>query len=247
MEFEETVARQLQDLGFPIFYRNLRILYDRSDLSEFDIISYDFIIEVKSGRECTTKGLNFMNLYGLLPNDYKYYIYCHVLSNEEIACLNENCSRKNILYINSFAEIIKNHTPVRHCAIETESVFGNFLNLPIQTINQFDKLYVSKYIYNKTYFRVHNIRDRYSVKDNLKWSDKLEFLMKQNRIILMENAPMHIPRMEKLYQSSIKIHLKKLEQFSIPRIYYISLFKKDDSMIDIYHTRSHILMSTLTF
>ena len=154
MEFEAVVADQLRVLGYPIFYRNFRIFLNRNSLSEFDIVSYGFIVEVKSGRDYGTKGLNFMYSYGILPIEFKYYIYCPMMNDDEILCLNDRLARGPILYINSYRPILVNHPPMRDCVITNESILANFLNLEMKIINRFGKLYMDRDFFNVMYHRV---------------------------------------------------------------------------------------------
>lgn len=233
MEFEAVVAQQLRDLGYPVFYRNYKILYQRSAISEFDIVSYGFIVEVKSGRDYGTRGLDFMHSYGILPKEFKYYIYCPVLNDQEIACLNENLARGPISYINSYSPIIENHTPNRDCVITEETILANFLNLRMCDINSFGTLYITPKIYDQMVYRVHHERDRYSYTDNLKWSEKLAYLMKNKRICL-DKAPPHIPLMIKAYKNMNVARLKRYERFTIPQVYYINMMPKDKDMVDIH-------------
>lgn len=234
MEFEGVVASQLATLGYPIFYRNFEIFYNRTQLSEFDIVSDGFIVEVKSGRDYKTKGLNFMYIQGMLPVGYKYYIYCPMLSDDEIGCLNEYFERGPILYINSYAKIIENHRPCRDCVLVSESLFANFLNLPMAVINTFGKLYIKKADFDKMVHRVHNERDRYSFNDNMRWSDKIDYLLRVDRLIVTSSPPPpHIPLMVREERTNRSIKLLRLEPFPIRRVYYINLMPKDTSMVDI--------------
>lgn len=231
------VAKQLETLGYPIFYRNFKVFYNRYHLSEFDIVSDGFIVEVKSGRDYKTKGLSFMYSYGLLPSEFKYYIYCPVLSDEEIAALNHCFPRQHILYINSYQKIIENHMPCRDVHITSECIFANFLNLTMEHINKFGTLFIKPADYFKMVHRVTYERDRYSYKDNMKWSEKITYLMKCGRIVLTDTPPPHVRPMIKAIKPYFSKKLTVLEQFSIPLIYYINIMKKDHTMTDIYHPR----------
>jgi hypothetical protein len=233
MEFEGVVANQLKALGYPIFYRNFRIFLNRNALSEFDIVSHGFIVEVKSGRDYGTKGLNFMYTHKVLPIEFKYYIYCPMLDDSEISCLNENMPRKNVLYINSYGPIIRNHKPMRDCVITNDSILANFLNLEMSVINTFGTLYMKREIFDKMYYRVYHWRDRLSYTDNMKWSDKIEYLVRLGRISFDE-PPANVPLMVKGYFNINTIRLKRLEQFTIDQVYYINTIPKDKKMVDIH-------------
>jgi hypothetical protein len=234
MEFEKVVANELEKLGYPVFYRNFKIMYNRCYLSEFDIISYDFIVEVKSGKDSQTKGLNLMHSHNILPKQFKYYIYCHILSDEEIHCLNTHLARGNILYINSLSTIQKFHNPMRDIHISSESAFCNFLNLPMSSIKKFNKVYMSSHIYVKTYTRAKFERDRYSFTDNMTWSQKIDYLFNGQILSLKKDPPPNVPNM--IIKKSIrnKVILKRLEHFTIPIFYTVNFMQKDKDMVDIY-------------
>lgn len=234
MEFESVVAAQLQALGYPIFYRNFHVYLNYTNISEFDIISDGFIVEVKSGRHYKTRGLNFMHSHGMLPVGFRYYIYCPALDNEEIACLNASYAQKDLLYINSFTPIISNHKPSHSAALVSESVLANFLNLPMKTINLFDALYIKQADLDKMKWRVHAERDRFSFTDNVKWSDKIRLLEAQGRLIGCAELPASVPSMIKHSKPPTYARVRSLEPFVIKKEYYVNAMPKDRSMIDIY-------------
>ena len=175
-----------------------------------------------------------MHSQRMLPTGFVYYIYCPILSDDEIACLNTNYARGPITYINSYATIIKNHVPCRDCVLANESVFANFLNLPLAVINTFGKLYIKKADYDKMYWRVHHERDRYSFRDGVKWSDKIDHLVRAGRLIVTSSPPPTVPLMIRDERPSRSIHLSRLETFPIRRVYYINIMPKDTEMVDIY-------------
>lgn len=234
MQFESVVANDLEKLGYTIFYRNFKIMYNRCYLSEFDIICYDFIVEVKSGKDSQTRGLNMMQSHGILPKQFKYYIYCPVLADSEIDCLNTYLARGNIMYINDLKIIQKYHKPMRDVIIESESAFCNFLNLPMSTIEKFGKVYLSSFNYAKTYSRVKFERDRYSYTDKMLWSEKIDYLFNNHMLCLTKDPPANVPIMMKTRGIKNKITLKKLERFTIPICYSVNFMEKDTDMIDIY-------------
>ena len=237
MEFESVVAAQLQALGYPIFYRNFNVYLNRSNIAEFDIISDGFIVEVKSGKHYKTRGLHFMNSHRMLPQGFAYYIYCAVLSDEEIACLNAYYATENIIYINSFAPIISKHVPRRAVSLVSESVLANFLNLPMHTINLFTALYIKQSDLDKMKWRLREERDRYSFADNVKWSDKIRLLEAQGRLHTLgpgSDFPFGVPHMIKHPKPPIYVRLRTLEPFVIRKEYYVNAMPKDPTMMDIY-------------
>jgi hypothetical protein len=236
MEFEDVVANQLIGLGYPIFYRNLKVYYHRRNLAEFDIVSDGFIVEVKSGRSHRTRGLNLMRSCNMLPKDYIYYIYCPMLSDEEIACLNTGFATPTMCYINSYSPIIAAHRPQREAVLANESVLANLLNMPWSAITRFTKLYVHPKDYARIWTRVEKFRDRYSYADNMKWSDKLTLLVKQGRMEISSSPPVNVPPMIRTTYPLLSVWLQALAPFSIPRIYYVNLMPKDRSMVDLYYS-----------
>lgn len=234
MEFENIVAQQLKTLGYPIFYRNYKILYKNTSLTEFDIVSNGFIVEVKSGKTTQTRGLHVLKSFNILPEPFRYYIYCPILDDDEIACLNEYRGCDKVLYINNYNIILQNHAPRRDCVFQTESAFANFLNMPLKVINEFDTLYIRPFEYSVMQWRIKYYRDRYSYKDNMTWSDKIDYLMRVKRLVVTQILPQDVAPFMKHKNPSKTLLLNNLHSFPLPLYYDSHQFEKDTQMVDVY-------------
>jgi hypothetical protein len=190
MELENSVTKALQDMGFPIFYRNVNISYMKRFLfGEFDIVSRDFIVEVKSGRDITTRGIDFMYSQNLLPTAFRYYIYCSRYTDDEIAHLNEEFGRPYITYINDLAVIRANHVPVCECSVSGPGIFMRLLRAPLTTILRFHTIYMTKYTFIRVYRNVCYLRNLYSADENIMWSEKIMMLIAEKRIQIVDILP----------------------------------------------------------
>jgi hypothetical protein len=234
MEFEEVVAQQLKTLGYPIFYRNYKIMYHRTDLTEFDIVSNGFVVEVKSGKSTQARGLHALKSFNILPEPFRYYIYCPALDDDEIACLNEYRGCDQIMYINSYKLILQNHPPRRDCVFPSEGAFATFLNMPLRVINEFNTLYIRPLDYNIIMWRIQRYRDRYSYTDNMSWSDKIYYLLKVKRLVVTQTLPQDIAPYFKHKNPSKTLMLNQLQRFPLPLYYDAHKFEKDKQMTDLY-------------
>jgi hypothetical protein len=194
MEFEEKVANTLRDMGYPIFYRDVTITYTKKFvMGEFDIVSRDFIVEVKSGRDITTRGIDLMSSQGLLPTGFAVYIYCPRFSDAEIAELNHDLYRPNITFINDLAVIRKHHEPVNECTVASASLFMRLLRTPLTDILQFQRIYMTTFTFLRVYRNVSYMRDLYSKREGIMWSEKIMTLIAGNRIEIVNVLPDTVP------------------------------------------------------
>lgn len=190
MELENSVAAALQDMGYSIFYRNVNVSYRKQFLfGEFDIVSRDFIVEVKSGRDITTRGIDFMYSQGLLPTTFRYYVYCSCYNDDEIAHLNEEFGRPLITYINNLAIIRVNHEPDCACSVSSPGIFMRLLRAPLETILHFQTIYMTKHTFIRVYRNVCYMRNLYSVRENIMWSEKIMMLIVEKRIQIVDVLP----------------------------------------------------------
>jgi hypothetical protein len=194
MEFEEKVASKLRDMGYPIFYRDVTITYAKNFiLGEFDIVCRDFIVEVKSGRDISTRGIDLMYSQGILPVGFAVYIYCPRFSDTEITELNHDIRRPGITFINDLAIIQANHKPVNECTVASASLFMRLLRTPLTSILQFQKIYMSTYTFIRVYRNVSYMRNLYSKNENIMWTEKIMALIAANRIAIVETLPPSVP------------------------------------------------------
>jgi hypothetical protein len=203
MEFEEKVANTLRGLGYPIFYRDVTITYTKKFvMGEFDIVSRDFIVEVKSGRDITTRGIDLMYSQGLLPVGFAVYIFCPRFSDTEIAELNQDLYRPNITFINDLAVIRKHHEPVNECTVASASLFMRLLRTPLADILRFQKIYMTTHTFIRVYRNVSYMRDLYSKSEGITWSEKIMTLIAGNRIEIVNALPATVPPLMGCHRSS---------------------------------------------
>jgi hypothetical protein len=170
MDAEIYVSEQLQSRGYPVFHRNLEIIYDKRIVAELDIVSYDFIIEVKSGSTILSKSVESITSYNMLPPRFTYYVLCLSKTDEEISELITDNPR--IKYINSLEYIYKHHAPIHVCNIETVTDLKNFVGMPYNYIQSFTTIYVRRDVCDHVKYTHTHICDTYSSVDNMTFSEK---------------------------------------------------------------------------
>lgn len=231
--FEKVVVEELKALGYPVFYQNLKMRMNGMTFVEFDIISLDFILEVKSGKSLRTCGLDMLYAQRKLPENFVVYIYCKVKTNEEIAEQNSSGLR-NIVYINNLQEIVKAHPPRNICNIKTEKNLNRFLRTPFELMKRFDMIYVLKDTFNHTHHSLNYIKDWYSKIDGTKRSDKLRHLVDMGKIVFVDTFDANIPEFDRYYLGSSNHNLKTLHRITIPLIYKYNLYSQyHEDCIDI--------------
>ncbi len=238
MELEQEVATALELLGYTIFYRNLNIIYNRSELSEFDIVCSKFIVEVKSGLPHKMNGFRSMVSHRILPKEFKYFIYCKSLPDDMLKHLTEEYDKPNIQFINTLQPIVEQFPPEpKTCWIESQSLFDRFLNLPMETITQFKTIYLSKETFLITYDSLLRYRDAYSIsQEGVWWSDKARQLFLTNILQFSESCPNGVLSLKSGLNSirNQKIKLRKLEMFHIPIVHNISALKRHYDIKQVY-------------
>jgi hypothetical protein len=233
--FEKDVANELKQMGFPIFYRNVRIRYKKNDITEFDIVSSNFIVEVKYGKQKKVylSGFDFIVEHNMIPDGYTYYIYIPSKNSEELSNLSQHYNKSNIVFINNLSQIRERHIPKKECNIETQSIFMKFLGLTMDEIKSFNMIYINDDTYSKLYNTLNYVRDSYSKIDNIRWSQKLDYLLKMNKLKIIKTYNKSIPSIQK------KNAPKKIDLFAIKPIkfklkYYLNDMNKSQDMVDIY-------------
>ena len=237
MELENSVAKALQDMGYPIFYRNLHISYRKQFLfGEFDIVGRDFIVEVKSGRDITTRGIDFMYTQGLLPTQFRYYVYCQRFADDEIAHMNEEFGRSNMTYINDLGVIRANHEPICECSVPNPSLFMRLLRTPLSTVLQFQRIYMNKYTFIRVYRNVNYIRNPYSIRESIMWSEKIMRLITEGRICIVDKPPAGVPP---LVTGQKATHMRRLivdsltEPVTVPLLFNVSSMGRLNDIDDV--------------
>lgn len=252
MELEQEVATALELLGYTVFYRNLNIIYNRSELSEFDIVCSKFIVEVKSGvPPYKMNGFRTMLSHRILPKEFKYFVYCKSVSDDELKHLTKEYDHPSVQFINTLQPIVEQFPPEpKECWIDSQGMFSRFLNLPMATINQFKTIYMTREIFLISYNSVLTNRDSYSKSDNIRWSEKAARLFTTGVIQFCDECPNHVLMLKKGNNSNtqMKIKLAKLERFTIPLIHNISMLNRCQDIEDIYinPNPSTISINTLT-
>jgi hypothetical protein len=184
MEFESQVARTLEAYGYPIFYRNLRLRYNRSDIAELDIVSTNFIVEVKSGRVENMKGgFNVFYRHNLLPIDYIYFVYIPKVSDTDLANLHSMYGHNpQYRFINDLDQILSVRPPVWSASITNDRVFRSLLVKYSEIITKFQRLYIQRDVFNTIYNWLLRERDTYHKENAATFLKLLDNLVEQHII-----------------------------------------------------------------
>jgi hypothetical protein len=217
MELEKLVVSQLEDNGFPVYYKNLTVKYNSTLFTEYDVIGTNFIIEVKSGKDFKKLQINRHLKY--LPEGYKMYYYLPLKSEEEIQYLNERY--KTITFINNLEIIYKNHKLYNEFNIRSRKDFKRFLSLPFHRIKKFDKLNILFEDFYFVYFYSTCIYDYYCLgEEDVVSSEKIKYLMNKGVINFVTKFNENIP-----YITSKNI--KKFVQIISDKIDLEKIYKVD--------------------
>ena len=234
MEFEKHVADELFAKGYPIIYRNLSVSLNNGLIGEFDIISKDFVVEVKSGKDINTIGLYFMRNHNILPRDFVYYIYCPVIDSETIEMFNKDYSNNIFIYTNTLQTIYDNHKPLIECVIDGQSNMCKVLNLSLESLKKFNRLYIKYEEYNKVFISLHYVRDTYSHIEKIKWSEKLDYLVDSGILVFVEEFDPTIPSIRGFFTHNRVHYLNKLETPKLELSFSLKLLKTSKKTYDIY-------------
>lgn len=234
MEFEQEVADELFARGYQILYRNLSISVNRNIIGEFDIICRDFIVEVKSGKDITTCGLYFMHGHNILPKGFKYYIYCPIIDSDTVKMFNDDYSNNIFIYTNTLQTIYDNHIPNIECIIDGQSNFCKILNLSVESLKKFNRLYITYEEYTKTFISLHYVRDTVSPTEKIKWSDKLNFLVDSGILVFCDDFDENIPVAKGFFNHNRLYNMSKLETPKLEFNYSLNYLKTSPDQYDIY-------------
>lgn len=235
MEFEQEVADELFARGYQILYRNLSISVNKAIIGEFDIICRDFILEVKSGKDIYSGGLYFMHGHNMLPKGFSYYIYCMAIDSETIEMLNKEYSNNNtFIYTNTLQTIYENHIPSIEGVIDGQSNMCKILNLDMDSLRKFNKLYINYEEYNKVFISLNYVRDTYSPVEKIKWSEKLDFLVDSGILVFSEDFEPSLPIIKGFFYHNKLFSLNTFESPKLELHYSLISFKTSTKQIDIY-------------
>lgn len=234
MEFEKEVADELFARGYPILYRNLSVSLNGGLIGEFDIISKDFVVEVKSGKDINTIGLYFMRNHNILPKNFAYYIYCPAIDYDTIEMFNKDYSNNIFTYTNTLQTIYERHKPIIECNIDSQSNLCKVLNLNIESLKNFFKLYVKYEDYTRVFISLHYVRDTYSHDEKIKWSEKLDFLIDSGILVFTEEFNSSIPFIRGFFTHNRMYYLNKLETPNLELNFSLKLLEKSKKTFDIY-------------
>jgi hypothetical protein len=225
MEFEKEVCATLEKHGYHIFHRNLELIVNGHTYTEFDVVCSDFILEIKSGNYVDLNGLHKLYQEDRIPKGFRIYVYCPVKTTKEITEYNSDYDTTKILYINTLDAILENHKPQRICNIETQSMFDRFLNLRMDTIRYFDKVYVHLDAFLQVVRTIACYRESYSRSDGMRWSDKLVQIVKEGIVEVRPLLDRRIPFLKKTVPVR-KLMLKDLNNFKLDVYYNVHCFNR---------------------
>lgn len=241
MEAEDAAARRLEELGYTVFYRNLRFRYSNRDVCEFDIILRDCIVEVKSGKYVYSSSGGFDNvvLGGRLPKGFTFYIYCMAKTDAEIIDLNAELANPTAQYINRLEDIALKHPPDnRECIIDSQSTLAYFIRCKLSTILKFNKLYMTQNTYDKAYYQYNYTRDSFSLEEMMMWSGKLRLLMESGRIIICEEYPKTAIPLKKMPLEVMRqkgvMKARRRDPIAIPIFHNLTMMPRVADEEDIY-------------
>jgi hypothetical protein len=234
MEFEQEVADELFKRGYLVLYRNLSISVNKAIIGEFDIICRDFIIEVKSGKDIHSCGLYFMGNHNILPRGFVYYIYCPVIDDDTITMFNKDYSNDTFIYTNTLDTIYERHQPIIECNIDNQSNLCKILNLSLDSIKRFNKLYINYEEYTKVYISLHYVRDTISDKEKIKWSDKLDYMVDSGILVFHDEFDPSIPYVRGFFNHNKQYSMNGLEIPKLELNYSLNSFTLSPDPHDIF-------------
>lgn len=187
---EKEVQAELISKGYPICYKNLKIKNGCLNLFEIDIISTDFVIEIKSGRETHSITNQHLSYHKYIPERYVIYYYAPALSDEEIKDLNESNGLR-IIYTNTLETIYTNHQPCYEIVIPTQNLFSRFLYLDFPTVKKYNKIYIKYEDFFKQYF-INKYLSDYTY-NGVSFYKKINYLLKSGKIRMVNEFKDNIP------------------------------------------------------
>jgi hypothetical protein len=191
MELEKAVINALEEKGYCVYFRNISLKYNQIQITEYDVISKDFIIEVKSGKDF--KYMQIIKQLKYLPDGYKLYYYIPNKDDEEVKKL--NTIFKEITIVNNLEEIYKKQKTWNEFNICNRKDFKRVLSLPLSKIKIFDKLNILEEDFYFVYFQVLYVYDYYCINEEEKIhsSKKIEYLLDTGKINFVKEFDKDIP------------------------------------------------------
>jgi hypothetical protein len=231
-EFEEYVASKLVEFGYPIFHRNLKVFYNKNEITEFDIVSMNFILEVKSSKFTNCKNKGFIQFYSnnLLPENFKYFIYSAQSTYDEITTLKNIYSNPDYIFINNLEKIKEYITPQKNIECLTKELVESLLHLHYTELNKITHIYIPYTIYMNVYDTLVKLRDIHTnnYADVPHKLEVLEYLQKTNKLVFDKENIQNIYPFKRRRFISKKLVLTSLKRVTIDLFYYIDTFQKDE-------------------
>lgn len=230
--FEEYVASKLVEYGYPIFYRNLKVIYNKYEITEFDIVSTNFILEVKSSTFTNCKNKGFIQFYSnnLLPENFKYFIYSAQSTDDEITTLMNIYTNPDYIFINNLEKIKEYINPEKNIECLSNELLERFLHLHYTELNKLTFLYTPYTIYMNVYDTLVKLRDvnNRNYDDILHKLEVLEYLQKTKKLVFEKENIKNIYPFKIRRLMSKKLVLTSLNRVAIDLFYYIDTFQKDE-------------------
>ena len=224
MELEDYVYDELIKNGYYVQYKNLTITYKNEQITEYDIISTGFAIEVKSGKSPKFKLSQQRHQLLFLPLNYKLYYYCPNVDEENLENLNFCMSK--IIFVNKLEDIYKNHKPYSfELNVKDTKSFIRLLSLTLNAIKCIGRIHIKENDFYHVYLSCKYMTDHYNVEDMIKNSAKCEYLLNDTIIYLTTKFSNNITT---LVSKSIskKIEFKEIRPLKT-NYHYIEYNKKN--------------------
>ena len=224
MELEDYVYDELIKNGYYVQFKNLTIMHKNEQITEYDIISTGFAIEVKSGKSPKFKLSQQRHQLLFLPVNYKLYYYCPNVDDENLENLNFCMSK--IVFVNKLEDIYKKHKPYSfELNVKDAKSFIRLLSLPLNAIKCISKIYIKENDFYHIYLSCKYMTDHYNIEDMIKNSTKCEYLL--NNIIIYLTTKFN-NNITSLVSNSIskKIELEEIQPLRI-NYHYIEYDKKN--------------------
>lgn len=230
-DLEKYVKHELEKRMYNIYYHNLNIIKDKIIVTEYDIISEGFVIEVKSGNEFINKN-QIVNQKKYLPEGFKLYYFCPLMLTENLS--EYKSIYKDIEFINTLEPIFDTHKPIMNLNIKSQRHFTKFLSLHLETLKRFKKIYVDHTTYYYTYITVKYHNDYYNLNDAemIYHSSKIDYLVHNDILKIVDTFDNNLP-MANTKTPIKKVWVNKEDKIKIKKIYELPSTK--GMLQKVYH------------
>ena len=235
MNSRQEVVSKLTEYGYYIMTERLQIKYNSLCIGEFEIVGTNFIVDVKASSisRRTNRAYDFIYVYNLLPDNYKYIVYSPHLTTERIKELKELYSNPSYIIINNLEDIKNYISPMKNIECTTTRDLSNLLMITDDEMENINSIYIPYDIYKKVYDAMVYRNDTYI-------SSTDQTLTKLNRLTLLLNEKIRFDKTNLVNvfpfcsreKQPHSIHLSKLEKIKLTPTYYNSDFKKDAKYMD---------------